>query len=59
MLTPLRKSSAYPIPSSMDYLLFESIFIDVLNTHAPVMTKALKETIMTDLDKKCLLDISK
>ena len=43
----------------LDYLLFESIFIDVLNTHAPVttkkvqannhlfMTKALRKAIMT------------
>ena len=43
----------------LDYPLFESIFIDVLNTHAPVttkkvrannhqfMTKALRKAIMT------------
>ena len=44
---------------NLDYSLFESIFIDVLNAHAPVttktvrgnnhhfMTKALRKTIMT------------
>ena len=56
----------------LDYPLFESIFIDVFNTHAPVKTKtmrannhqfttkALRKAIMTrSRFKKCLLENSK
>ena len=55
----------------LDYPLFQSIFMDVLNTHAPVTTetmrtnnhqfttKALRKAIMTRSRlKKCLLENS-
>ena len=35
--------------TNLDYSSFEKIFINVLNTHAPIKTKELKELRLTNL----------